>query len=84
MYSTTTALDRIVQQGVNWFERKGASPECEAAIDEVVQAVEYAQSYSELADTLVTIWQYYHDQLFEQERENLGYHLIDPLLDVLQ
>lgn len=84
MYSTSNELDKIVERGVSWFERKGASPECEAAIDEVAQAVEYAQSYSELADQLVTIWQYYHDQLFEQERENFGYHLIDPLLDVLQ
>lgn len=83
MYSTSNELDRIVAKGVDWFDRMGASPECEKAIDEVLQAVHYAQSYSELADTLVTIWQYYHDQLWEQERENFGFHLIDPLLDVL-
>lgn len=83
IYSTSDALDRTFEKGAAQLMRMNPSPELLDAIDSIESNLRQDR-YSWIADSIVATWDYYHDQLYEQERENFGYHLVDPLLDLLR
>jgi hypothetical protein len=75
-------LDAIVERGVDALMRMNPSPECLRAIEAIEDAIRY-DSFSDIADAVVTAWEYYGDMMYEQERENWAYHLVDPILDAI-
>ena len=83
IYSTSDALDQVFEKGAAQLMRMNPSPELENAILSIESALDQDR-YSWIADSIVSTWEEYYDQLYEQERENFGYHLVDPLLDILR
>jgi hypothetical protein len=76
------SLEAIVERGVDALMRMNPSPECLRAIEAIEDAIRYDR-FSEIADAVVTAWEYYGDMMYEQERENWAYHLVDPILDAI-
>lgn len=75
-------LDAIFDKGAKALMRMNPSPELLEAIDGIWYALRQ-DSFSDIADSVVTAWQYYGDTMYEQERENWAYHLVDPILDAI-
>lgn len=59
------------------------SPELLEAIDALTDALERGHNLNTMGRNVVEVWDTYGDTMFEQERENFGYHLVDPILDVI-
>lgn len=72
-----------------WFRGKeklmtfNPSPELLDAIDALEDALRQGHTLSIMGDNVVAVWETYGDTMYEQERENFGYHLLDPILDVI-
>ena len=82
IYSTASSLEDIFERGVDKLMTFRPSAELLDAIEDVRYALDQDR-YSDIADSVVTAWEYNGPMMYEQERENFAYHLIDPLLDVL-
>ena len=75
-------IEGIWERGVDALMRMNPSPECLRAIEAIQDAIRYDR-FSDIADAVVTAWEYYGDMMYEQERENWAYHLVDPILDAI-
>jgi len=83
IYSTSDSLDSVFEKGKDKLLSMRPSQELEEAIDDIERALNQDR-FSWIADSIVSAWEYNYDRLYEQERENFGYHLVDPLLDLLR
>lgn len=59
------------------------SPELLEAIDALTDALRQGHSLKTMGRDVVEVWDAYADTLYEQERENFGFHLVDPILYVI-
>jgi hypothetical protein len=83
IYSTDSAMWDVFLKGYDKLLDMNPSPELVDACEAIRRALNQ-DYFSWIADSIVSTWDYYYDQLYEQERENFGYHLVDPLLDILR
>lgn len=76
-------IEKIWDEGKRTLERFNPSPELLEAIDALTDALQQGHNLKTMGRNVVDVWETYGDTMFEQERENFGYHLIDPILDVI-
>lgn len=83
IYSVGNELERVFYEGREKLLTFNPSADLLNAIDDLEYALD-EDRYSYMEERIVATWDDYHDLLFEQERENFGGWLIDPLLDLLR
>ncbi len=76
-------IEKIYVDGTKALERFNPSPELLDAIDALTDALRQGHNLQTMGRNVVDVWETYGDTMYEQERENFGYHLIDPILDVI-
>ncbi len=77
-------IEQIWSEGTRALDRMSPSRELDIAIGELKDALQQSHHPADMADNIVDVWENNHDALYEQERENFGYNLIDPMLDLLR
>lgn len=77
-------IESIWMQGESALRRGRVSSELEIAIGELKDALQQSHDPRTMGQNIVDVWEYNMDDLYEQERENYAYHLIDPMLDALE
>lgn len=76
-------IERIFFDGERALMGMNPSQDLMIAIGELKDALQQSHSLRAMADNVVDVWESNMDYMYEQERENFAYHLIDPMLDVL-
>jgi len=77
-------IEKIWSEGTRALNRMSPSRDLDIGMGELKDALQQSHHPSEMADNIIDVWENNYDSLFEQERENFGYHLIDPMLDLLR
>ena len=76
-------IERIFFDGERALMSMRPSQDLIVAIGELKDALQQSHHPSSMVENIVDVWENNADYLFEQERENFGYHLVDRMLDVL-
>jgi hypothetical protein len=76
-------ITRIFFDGEYTLMNMRPSQDLVIAIGELKDVLQQSHHPKQMGEYIVDVWENNADYLYEQERENFAYHLIDPMLDVL-